>query len=158
MTLDDAVEVMDLATELMEGREYAVDSADVLNLTSSSSCSAYDCEFVALAQELGVPLVTADRGIRRSFREETVSLAEFPGKCNVIAYLLLPSEHTPAARAAYQRDPIWAAPLLWRSEFRNVLATSIHQGHMTLEDAVEVVDVATELMEGWEYACCFRGA
>ncbi len=71
---------------------------------------------------------------------------------NVIAYLLLPSEHTPAARAAYQRDPIWAAPLLWRSEFRNVLATSIHQGHMTLGDAVEVVDVATELMEGWEYA------
>ncbi len=71
---------------------------------------------------------------------------------NVIAYLLLPSEHTQAARAAYERDPIWAVPLLWRSEFRNVLATSIHRGHMTLEDAVEVVDVATELMEGREYA------
>ncbi len=71
---------------------------------------------------------------------------------NVIAYLLLPSEHTPAGRAAYQRDPIWAAPLLWRSEFRNVLATSIHQGHLTLDDAVEVVDVASELMQGREYA------
>ena len=71
---------------------------------------------------------------------------------NIIAYLLLPSEHTPAARAAYERDPSWAAPLLWRSEFRNVLATSIHRGHMTLEDAVEVVDVATELMQGREYA------
>ncbi len=71
---------------------------------------------------------------------------------NVIAYLLLPSEHTPAARAAYERDPVWAAPLLWRSEFRNVLATSIHQGHLTLDDAVEVVDVASELMQGREYA------
>ncbi len=71
---------------------------------------------------------------------------------NVIAYLLLPSEHTPAARAAYERDPVWAAPLLWRSEFRNVLATSIHQGHMTLEDAVDVMDVGNELMEGREYA------
>ncbi|MCH6548017.1 MAG: type II toxin-antitoxin system VapC family toxin [Gemmatimonadetes bacterium] len=71
---------------------------------------------------------------------------------NVIAYLLLPSEHTPAARAAYERDPIWAAPLLWRSEFRNVLATSIHQGHMTLDDAVDVMDVGNELMEGREYA------
>ena len=71
---------------------------------------------------------------------------------NVIAYLLLPSEHTQAARAAYGRDPVWAAPLLWRSEFRNVLATSIHRGHMTLEDAVEVVDIATELMQGREYA------
>ena len=71
---------------------------------------------------------------------------------NVIAYLLLPSEHTPAARAAYERDPIWAAPLLWRSEFRNVLASSIHQGHMTLDDAVDVMDVGNELMEGREYA------
>ncbi len=71
---------------------------------------------------------------------------------NVIAYLLLPSDHTPAARAAFERDPTWAAPLLWRSEFRNVLATSIHQGHMTLDDAVEVMDVATELMQGREYA------
>ena len=71
---------------------------------------------------------------------------------NVIAYLLLPSEHTPAARVAYERDPIWAAPLLWRSEFRNVLASSIHQGHMTLDDAVDLMDVGNELMEGWEYA------
>lgn len=71
---------------------------------------------------------------------------------NVIAYLLLPSDHTPAARAAYERDPAWAAPLLWRSEFRNVLATSIHQGHMTLDDAVDVMDVGNELMEGREYA------
>ncbi len=71
---------------------------------------------------------------------------------NVIAYLLLPSDHTPAARAAYERDPAWAAPLLWRSEFRNVLATSIHQGHMTLADAVDVMDVGNELMEGREYA------
>ncbi len=71
---------------------------------------------------------------------------------NVIAYLLLPSEHTPAARAAYERDPIWAAPLLWRSEFRNVLASSIHQGHMTLDDAVDLMDVGNELMEGREYA------
>ncbi len=71
---------------------------------------------------------------------------------NVIAYLLLPSEHTPAARAAYERDPIWAAPLLWRSEFRNVLASSIHQGHMTLDDVVDLMDVGNELMEGREYA------
>ncbi len=71
---------------------------------------------------------------------------------NVIAYLLLPSEHTPAARAAYERDPAWAAPLLWRSEFRTVLATSIHQGHMTLADAVDVMDVGNELMEGREYS------
>ena len=71
---------------------------------------------------------------------------------NVIGYLLLPSEHTPAARAAYERDPAWAAPLLWRSEFRNVLATSIHQGQMTLDDAVDVMDVGNELMEGREYA------
>ena len=71
------VEVMDVATELMQGREYAVESADVLNLALSSSCSAYDCEFIALAQELGAPLVTTDRRIRRSFGDVTSSLVDF---------------------------------------------------------------------------------
>ena len=34
---------------------------------ATSHCSAYDCEFVALALELEVPLVTADRQLLRSF-------------------------------------------------------------------------------------------
>jgi predicted nucleic acid-binding protein len=47
--------------------EYEVPSAQVMQLVDSSECSAYDCEFVALAQHLGVPLVTADKKILREF-------------------------------------------------------------------------------------------
>ena len=41
---------------------------------------------------------------------------------NVLAYLYLPGEYTPAAEALLERDPDWASPILWRSEFRNILA------------------------------------
>lgn len=30
-------------------------------------CTAYDCEFVALSQRLGVPLVTLDRALLKAF-------------------------------------------------------------------------------------------
>ena len=47
----------------------------MLALAQSSSCSAYDCEFVGLAQQLGVRLVTADRKLRRAFPDLTTALA-----------------------------------------------------------------------------------
>jgi hypothetical protein len=40
---------------------------------------------------------------------------------NVMSHLLLPTPHTAAAERLLKTDPDWAAPLLWRSEFRNVL-------------------------------------
>ena len=41
---------------------------------------------------------------------------------NVIADLYLESEFTARAEALLEIDSDWAAPLLWRSEFRNILA------------------------------------
>ena len=41
---------------------------------------------------------------------------------NVLAYLYLPGEHSAIAEALLERDHEWAAPVLWRSEFRNILA------------------------------------
>ena len=70
---------------------------------------------------------------------------------NLIAYLLLDGERTPAARSVYQRDPKWAAPLLWRSEFRSVLGMYIRQGNLAPEKALELMDAAESLMEGEEY-------
>jgi predicted nucleic acid-binding protein len=67
LPLMEARELMDVASELMRNGEYEVRSADVLDLASESGCSAYDCEFIALAKELGVPLVTADRGLATAF-------------------------------------------------------------------------------------------
>ena len=44
---------------------------------------------------------------------------------NLVAYLLIAGERTEAARAAYARDSYWRLPTLWRSEFLNVLVTSV---------------------------------
>lgn len=74
---EDAVQVMDEAITLMSGGEYQVASMDVLELVRMSTCSAYDCEFVALARDLGVRLVTVDKKILREFPAHAVSLGEF---------------------------------------------------------------------------------
>jgi predicted nucleic acid-binding protein len=68
---------LDYAAQLVRGREYTVTDRDVMELVESSRCSAYDCEFVALARELGVPLLTSDRRILRAFPSEAEDLLSF---------------------------------------------------------------------------------
>jgi predicted nucleic acid-binding protein len=77
LSLDDALSTMDRAERLMKGEGYQIDSARVLRLAADSGCSAYDCEFVALAQDLGVPLVTSDRGLIEKFKPLVVSMSAF---------------------------------------------------------------------------------
>ena len=54
-----------------------VASEQELQLASSSLCSAYDCEFVAAAQQLGVPLVSEDRPILAAIPDLARSLDQF---------------------------------------------------------------------------------
>ena len=56
------------------GGEHSVADASVLALVARSNCTAYDCEFVALAQALGVLLVTDDRALLREFPGDSRSL------------------------------------------------------------------------------------
>jgi predicted nucleic acid-binding protein len=77
VNLETAIEIAGEAELLMEGGEFSVGSLDVLKLAAQSRCSAYDCEFVALARGLNVPLVTTDSQILSAFPETAVSLEEF---------------------------------------------------------------------------------
>ena len=77
LQLDDAMAMIDEAERWLTGREYSVLSRQVLTLASRSGCSAYDCEFVALAQDLEVPLVTSDRQILKAFPTIAVSPSAF---------------------------------------------------------------------------------
>lgn len=63
----EALHVSEEAERWMEGREYSVRSPHVLQIAGESGCSAYDCEFVAVAQDLGLPLVTVDRQLLKAF-------------------------------------------------------------------------------------------
>ena len=77
LSLQAAEEIMEEAMNLMTGQEYEVVSGRVLNLAAGSSCSAYDCEFVALAQDLGIPLITVDKQVFEQFPDIALSLDKY---------------------------------------------------------------------------------
>ena len=77
MSVESAVLAFHAVEEIIGGREYRVSSERVFELAAQSKCTAYDCEYVALAEELGVPLVTADKQLLKAFPKIAVSLAEF---------------------------------------------------------------------------------
>jgi predicted nucleic acid-binding protein len=77
LSLPRALRIAASAEAHLEGREFAVESAHVLSLANRSGCSPYDCEFVALAEDIGVPLVTYDREILRAFPDVAVPLDRF---------------------------------------------------------------------------------
>jgi predicted nucleic acid-binding protein len=70
---------------------------------------------------------------------------------NVLAHLYLPTEHTADAEALLQRDPDWAAPLLWRSEFRSVLAGYMRRKAVTFDEARKLQAEAESLLAGNEF-------
>ena len=70
---------------------------------------------------------------------------------NVIVYLYLPTSHTKAAETLLLHDAEWAAPVLWRSEFRNVLAGYMRRMLVTFEEAISIQSEAELLLAGYEY-------
>lgn len=74
LTFDHACRLQSEAESLLAGTEFEVDSSIVLGLVRGSDCSAYDCEFVALAIKLDTKLVTADKKLLRAFPTRTIAL------------------------------------------------------------------------------------
>jgi predicted nucleic acid-binding protein len=70
---------------------------------------------------------------------------------NILAYLYLPGEFTSAAEALLEREPEWAAPPLWRSEFRNILAGYVRRNMLTFEQACSLQAEAEALLDGFEF-------
>ena len=77
LRLSQASRMQHMAEELLAGREHLIESDKILRLVEKSGCSAYDCEFVALAMGLRVPLVTSDKRILREFPEISISPGAF---------------------------------------------------------------------------------
>lgn len=71
MDLADAQATFQRAEEWVGSEEYEVATADVLRLSHLSQCSAYDCEYVALAEFLDLQLVTNDVKLARVFPQHT---------------------------------------------------------------------------------------
>ncbi len=70
---------------------------------------------------------------------------------NIIAYHWLPQTRSGETDKLFQLDPEWAAPLLWRSELRNVLAGYLRRGHMNATTAETVMRKAADSLLGGEH-------
>ena len=70
---------------------------------------------------------------------------------NILAYLYLPGEFTAAAEALLEREQEFAAPPLWRSEFRNILAGYVRRKMLSFEPACSLMAEAESLLEGFEF-------
>lgn len=70
---------------------------------------------------------------------------------NVLAYLYLPGEYTAAAEALLESNPDWAAPVLWRGEFRNILAGYLRRGKLTFDQALDIQSEVEDLLSGVEH-------
>lgn len=77
LSLADAIVIQQEAEALMALGEQAVDSQHVLTLAQQSGCTAYDCEFVALAQTLACPLFTMDKQVLRAFPDTARALGNW---------------------------------------------------------------------------------
>lgn len=92
MDAEHAGAIMVEAESAMSGCEHLVASQIVLELAATSRLSAYDCEFVALAQALAVPLVSEDRAVLEAFPELAITMEAFLERLS------------PASPATHERD------------------------------------------------------
>ena len=77
LTLDLAKNIQAKAEALLHQREFTVDSESILTLAQVSGCSAYDCEFMALAQIKNAPLITADKKLLAAFGDRAFTVAGY---------------------------------------------------------------------------------
>ncbi len=77
MPLAKSQQIMSEAHHLMIEHERFISSNLVLELMASSKCTSYDCEYVALAKELNLTLVTFDKDVVRNFPQIAVFPQDF---------------------------------------------------------------------------------
>jgi predicted nucleic acid-binding protein len=77
MPLQEGKRIMQTAKLTLENRQVVPSDDEILNLIGSNNCTAYDCEFVALAKQLNVHLVTADKQLLKEFPDCAISLDDF---------------------------------------------------------------------------------
>ena len=79
MDRDRALATFNRGMSFVEIEKRVIDPIGVLNLCERGPCTSYDAEFVWLAKELGVPLVTADQALQEAFPETALSFSAFVG-------------------------------------------------------------------------------
>lgn len=79
LPLAHALEHWGVAQDLIDGRTYRLAPSEVLRLAAEAGHSAYDCQYVAIAQHLNEWLVTSDGEVLKAFPEIAISPDGFLG-------------------------------------------------------------------------------
>lgn len=69
--------ILSAADEALTGGEHIIPDKLVLDVVENSTLTAYDCEFVALASMLDVPLVTADKAVLKAVPDLAMTMEQF---------------------------------------------------------------------------------
>jgi len=69
--------ILRAASSALSAGEHSPPDELVLDAVEASSLTAYDCEFVALATAIEVPLVTADRAVLKAFPDRALTMQQF---------------------------------------------------------------------------------
>lgn len=77
ISLPEALQCLEMAEWQMRDREFQVNSIGVLRHASHSQATAYDCEYICLAEEKAIPLVTNDRKLQENFPDIALSPLQF---------------------------------------------------------------------------------
>ena len=77
LTLDMILRIIENAEEQLQANEFNVSSIQVMELVNKSNCSAYDCEFICLAQSLKTKLITSDKQILKEFPSVAAALNNY---------------------------------------------------------------------------------
>lgn len=70
---------------------------------------------------------------------------------NVIAYCWINGPFTTLAQSVRVKDPEWHAPILWRSEMRNILTGYLRDGSLDPVQISHVMDTAENALSGSEH-------
>ncbi len=72
---------------------------------------------------------------------------------NILAHFWLPSDQTELCEQLFQWDPDWVAPILWKSEFRNVVILYMRKKLIDLPEALQISEKAENQMKDREFSC-----
>ena len=70
---------------------------------------------------------------------------------NVIHYCWVRGQNTEIAQAVRRMDPDWHAPILWRSEMRNVLTAYLRRGLLSRAHVIKILKAADQAMAEGEH-------
>ena len=70
---------------------------------------------------------------------------------NIIACMTFPTPYSTIVSALYEKDPVWEAPVLWKSEFLNVLALHYRSGLVNYHEGLIALDFAERLIGSREH-------